>query len=781
MKKIFIALPVIFVIILVNIAIANSATIIVDETQLVNLKVNAVDEDGDPLTYTFGSPLDENGQWQTTYGDYGEYNIEVSVSDGETTTIQEVLLIVNKVNWPPTLEPIEDVVIKETDKLILEPKIIDDNEEDLTVTISKPIGNDGEWETDYEDAGTYKIEVTATDGEFTVSQEFTLTVLEVNRAPEFESYYPEKDFSINEGESIDLEVSSIDLDEDSLIYMWKLDGKEVSDLKEYTYKPNFNSAGMHEIRASASDGKKQVTAIWNVEVLNVNRAPELDIVEEVVMSETDLVILDFVASDPDNDDITVSISEPLDENGEWQTGYEDAGEYFADIEVSDGDLTTTKTIKIIVLDVDRAPLFEKIEDFTIDEGEEKIIELKVLDQDGDDITFSTETLPDGAYIDGNYFVYDVPYYTILKPESWFKNTVEEVHLDEYYYDKEKEFTIKLIAQGKDLTTSQNVKITVNDINLAPELNISDEIIVNEGDSIDIPHSFVYDPDNDEISLTFTNPLDENGKWQIEYDESGVYDIVITASDGKIETAKEVTIIVNDVNRAPIFKEIGEFEVSENQLLSITPKVIDPDNNIVELSVENLPENAAFIEGELFWKPDYDFCQGMDKEIIISFIATDEHNLSSKQDIKVLVKNSNRKPIIFDPIPAGNIIALINKPIDFSANVIDLDNELLSFEWEFGGFKKIVDASPKLRRTFTTPGDKIVKLKVSDGIDTVQKTWKIRVVGIRREIPKTTATQTTVTIPEQTTVTTPVEPEPTPVVVPTPTKPKPKKLTFVIDN
>jgi hypothetical protein len=777
MKKILSILPITFVIILVSISISSSAeipTIIVDETELVNLEVSAIDEDGDPVYFSFGEPLNEFGQWQTTYGDNGTYNIEVKVSDGTSITTQEILIIVNKANWPPVIEPIEDFSINEGDKLILEPEVRDEENDEVTITISDPIGDDGEWQTGYEDVGEYDIIVTASDYEHTVSQEFTLTVVDVNRAPELISYYLEEDFSINEGEQIDLSISALDPDGDSIKYLWNVDGKEVSELNEYRYKPNFDSAGFHEIKASASDGYKKTTAIWNVEVLNVNRAPEFRVIDEITMSESDLLKLEFEALDPDGDEVTYTISEPIGNDGEWQTGYEDAGVYFVEISVTDGDLTPTKTITLIVNEVDRAPYFEKVDDFTVNEGETVTIELKARDEDGQEVVFSLENAPSGAYIDGNNFVYDAPYDTILRPNDLLQKTLKGVHLDEFYYKNQKDFIVTFSAAGNGASTKQDVKITVNNVNLPPLFEELDNIMVNEGEIIKVVPT-ASDPDNDDISFTFSEPLDKKGKWHTWYENDGIYDVTITASDGKTEVSQQISIIVNDVNRAPVFNDMDTYEARENSLLIIKPIVNDPDGDTVELIVEGLPQGAAFMNNQVAWKPDYDFCQGQDNEGIITFIATDEQGNTARQDVKIIVRNVNRKPIIFSPQPeSGSIVAFVGRPVTFSAKVLDPDDDELSFTWEFGGFNKILDATPKLRRTFTTSGNKVIKLKVSDGFDTVEKIWRVRVVEAR--VPTTTPSTTTTTVTTPTT--TPTQPTAQPS---TPTTSSSNIRVYRIDN
>jgi len=64
------------------------------ETDFVNIMPNMSDPDQDKLTYIFGYPLNKSGQWQTQKGDAGQYSIVISVSDGQSTTEMEFLLIV---------------------------------------------------------------------------------------------------------------------------------------------------------------------------------------------------------------------------------------------------------------------------------------------------------------------------------------------------------------------------------------------------------------------------------------------------------------------------------------------------------------------------------------------------------------------------------------------------------------------------------------------------------------------------------------------------------------
>src|SRR3989344_1806839 len=67
--------------------------IIVFEGQLVKIIPNATDSEGDTLTYNFSSPINASGEWKTSIGDEGVYQISVTVSDGHVGSDGESLTI----------------------------------------------------------------------------------------------------------------------------------------------------------------------------------------------------------------------------------------------------------------------------------------------------------------------------------------------------------------------------------------------------------------------------------------------------------------------------------------------------------------------------------------------------------------------------------------------------------------------------------------------------------------------------------------------------------------
>jgi len=107
----------------------------------------------------------------------------------------------------------------------------------------------------------------------------------------------------------------------------------------------------------------------------------------ITVNEGDLVSLKPEALDEDMDNIIYTFSQPLDQNGEWQTGYDDSGEYELTVTASDGKLTDTQQVLLIVKDSDRAPFFEPLNDAFVNENEQLILNVTATDPDNDKITY----------------------------------------------------------------------------------------------------------------------------------------------------------------------------------------------------------------------------------------------------------------------------------------------------------------------------------------------------------------------------------------------------------
>lgn len=265
---------------------ANAAVIMVEETELVSLQPKAEDPDNDALLFTFTSPLDENGGWQTNYGDAGEYTITVTASDGTLTSSKEILIIVNKKEEAPVLEsfsPAEDALeLDETESMQLAVSAKDLNDDALSYSwkldgTEVGVENSYQYQTTHEDAGSHTVKVSVSDGASSAERIWAVKVNNVNRAPEMKEIIP---IEVNEMDKVVLNLDAADPDWDELKYSIS-DSRFSQEGNTFTWETTYDDAGSYEITVTASDGMDTVAQQVLVEVKNVNRAPViLDIVQK---------------------------------------------------------------------------------------------------------------------------------------------------------------------------------------------------------------------------------------------------------------------------------------------------------------------------------------------------------------------------------------------------------------------------------------------------------------------------------------------------------------------
>jgi len=608
-------------------------TITVDETDFVSLKLDVMDEDDDVLFYDFTEPLNEYGQWQTTYGDAGEYTVTVTVSDGQLETSDDVLLIVNKKNMAPT----------------------------------------------------------------------------------FDSFTPEEtEITINEWESISFEITASDLNKDPLTYEWKLDQETVSEKESYSYKSDYGDAGTHKISIIISDGEEELEKEWTINVNKVDREALLNSIQDITATEGDIIQLEL--QDFKKYNLQYEISGRIDKNNYWKTGYDDAGIYDITITIKDRSFTASKTIRIEIINKDRPPAFKPIANAWLDENQQVTIELEAEDPDDDLIEFSAENMPSGASLKGNKFEWATNYNTVTK-NNFLDKTLDKFHL---LYNPSK---ITFTAKSKEAQVTQQVLIMVKDVNRAPILKGIPPITVNEGETI-ILEPEAEDPDGDSISYSYSGWIDI-AQYTTTYDDAGTYRVKVTASDGFLTDEKFITITVNDVNRAPVFGEISNIEINENEKLELPLYASDLDGDSLNFTAQSLPGNSTIKNNIFTWIPDYNTVNGQSIIFTIDFKASDGKEEVTQQ-ANITVYDINRPPKITSFTPKGDFKISKNKKVKLEINAEDPDSDELTYIWKFGLLEQYT-SGPAMLRKFTSSGTKKIKVIVSDGKDEAEHVWKVRVV------------------------------------------------------
>lgn len=261
--------------------------IVIQETELVSLSPQAEDPDKETnLVFTFTSPLNEKGEWQTTYGDAGEYTITVTASDSESTTTREALIIVNKKEETPAIDsakPIESgLSIDETQAVEFSAAASDLNKDPLSYSWKldgADVGNEDKYayQSTYEDAGTHTVKVEVSDGLSSASKIWSVDVKNVNRKPVLEKL---EDVKAKETDKITITALATDDDKDKITYSIN-DKKFVQEDNVFTWQTDYDSAGTYEVTISTSDGQDTTEKTFTVTVENVNRPPVItDIIQK---------------------------------------------------------------------------------------------------------------------------------------------------------------------------------------------------------------------------------------------------------------------------------------------------------------------------------------------------------------------------------------------------------------------------------------------------------------------------------------------------------------------
>jgi hypothetical protein len=309
---------------------------------------------------------------------------------------------------------------------------------------------------------------------------------------------------------------------------------------------------------------------------NMTLVPDEQVVQENVKEEKypgymkktyvegDKVSLKVRTSDSDDDKVFVKYSKPLDSDGEWQTKVGDAGEYLITIVATDGKANTTKEVVLVIEPQNHPPVMKKINDFTVAEGDTINFLPEVSDQDKDPITITYS--------------------------GWMTTPSYQVK-----FGDAGKHTVTVTASDGKAQVSQSVGVTVRKGNRAPELKDIEPITITEGGEIAVK-PVASDPDGDEITFSFSAPLDRRGRWEKTLDAAGTYTATVTASDGKANTTKSVSIVVLSKNNPPTIEQ-PDLIVNIGDTVRLNPTVTDKDGDATQVTFSGWMDGPARVTTE----------------------------------------------------------------------------------------------------------------------------------------------------------------------------------------
>ncbi len=733
------------------------ATFTVEETEEITLEVDATDPDGDDITFGFDTPFNENGVWKTNYDDAGEYNIDVSATDGVHTDVQTVTVVVLNKNRAPIVGKTH-LSFVETDTIDLSRHIADPDDDILEYMFDAPFNSFGVWETGYNDAGRYVIDFVVNDGKASITDRMEIIIEETNQPPVISDMFSDSSrFLAFEDEEVRFAIKGEDEDGDAVSYLWFLDGNRIGDTSEVEYYFDFESEGEHILKVEITDGEFVVEEEWAIDVEKTNREPQQQDLE-VSIYETETVRLDLAGTDLDGDQLTYSFEFPLNSDGTWETGYNDAGVHVLEGTVHDGEDETGFEVRITVLELDRAPIFSVPSLIELSEGQRLEWFVEVEDPDRDEIILEMSNLPEASEFehDDKTVEWDVSFDYITRTDSFFFNILNSLRLEHYLLSR-RDVPIEMRACGKELCSTAETTLRVFNTNRAPEFVDLFDQEASETDEIAL-YPTAIDPDGDIIRFRYSNPVGKwSGKWTTGYEDEGHYPVTVTATDGFFPTHETVGLTVVNTNREPTLTlKQDKVVVNEGQEFTLSFAPSDPDSeDSITVMMDSPPSNSGLDSERFVWTPSFDTAKNTtmsfwNKLITKSYYLTKKWS-SDKEDVwlefsatdgkatvvhplHVVVKNVNRVPVIEDVVPSYERFETVTDvPIQFAVDAYDLDSDTLSYEWSFSGVDIAnVKGTNVITRTFKSAGEKSVKVVVSDGRDSAKYEWTILVKATEKE-------------------------------------------------
>ncbi|MCB1942331.1 MAG: putative Ig domain-containing protein, partial [Candidatus Accumulibacter sp.] len=447
------------------------------------------------------------------------------------------------------------------------------------------------------------------------------------------------------------------------------------------------------------------TQSFTVAVDGVNRAPWfVAFPDQISGREGQLLQVPIAATDPEGDSL-VYWTEHLPPGAVfdaaahaliWTPDFHAAGTY-SDVRflVSDGLHTLSESTTLVIAPTPQPPSFAKPANFTGREGDPIQIQLRASDVHGAALSFSSDLLPPGAFLD---------------PQSGMFHWTPDA-------TQHGVFSVPISVSNGQASTSQTLAIVVLNVNAAPAFENLRDFQIPEGQQIQF-RAQAFDADNPtwvapdraadgtlvrseagRASLSYVasglpagatfDPETLIFTWTPGYGDAGRHSLTITATDDgdgggqPLSAVQTVSLTVLNVNRAPQVDFIANTHMDHDTRLRIPVQAVDADGDPLSLSLVGLPAFGQFVDhgdgtAELTFDPGRD-----DRgNYTLSLRAVDNGDgngsaavLSGSQSFVLTVDAANVPPHL---APISNKVALVGQALQFTIQAGDGDQEPLAF-------------------------------------------------------------------------------------------------------
>jgi len=700
----------------------------VNELEELTFTATATDEDvpADELTFSLGSGAPTGAQINPTTGEFwwgpsevqgpGNYPITIIVSDGTVSVSETIRVTVNEVNQAPVLDPIGNRIIDEGATLTFTATANDADRPDqvlrfhlssadsLNYGATLNIGGVFEWTpSELQGPGDYLFEICVEDGIVEDCETITVTVNEVNIAPNGvnDSYRVIANQTLVVGAP---GVLANDTDDDRPLntltavlqtnvpagqgsLTFHADGSfeyippvtpPPSNNTTFTYKAFDGVAYSNVVTVTLriryeNSAPRGITLNPVFEAENVLYEGTLTSWDSDLPNEAFTYDLVNGPGDDDNDIFRIGgvNGNKLIASGEFN--YEEKLSYNVRIRTTDlfGESYEAPFI-IMVTDANDAPeAFDQ--PVTTLENEAVGIELGGFDEDGDALDFAIFNEPQHGTVTGNEVG------GLITTEAGILRLISQsvTYTPDEGFVGEDSFTYKTRDEEGAISELATVTIIVNDIPEALDdeyAGTEDTLLVvaapgvlgndiNEEEVATLTAQLVSDVSHGELSLS------SNGSFTYMPDENffGEDSFTYKACEGSLcSEPAEVTLTIAPVNDEPVAHDVV-ITTAEDTAVSITLDVSDVEGDDLVASIVTPPAHGvAVVSGTVvIYTPEADW-NGLDE---FTYKVNDGELDSNSAIISVNVTPVNDAPVANDM----DVEALENTPEEITLDVFDVDN------------------------------------------------------------------------------------------------------------
>lgn len=388
-----------------------------------------------------------------------------------------------------------------------------------------------------------------------------------------------------------------DNDNITLSYKWyKNDILQESLIEKTLLSNETNKNELWKCSITPNDGEINGIEMESNPISIGNSPPVLDLIENINVTENELVIINPSANDADGDSLSFIFSSPLNENGEWQTDYNSQGTYVVTVTATDiNGGQDSQEVTITVNNINRNPIWVVgLEDITLEEDFESFAydggaSVDIQDPDGDEIV-------NASVVDENVLEVDCEIgdeEVILNPvENWYGVASCTIRIEDGYGG----------------FADDTFLITVNSVNDIPEVLISSPIdgtVFNEGDLISFVGSATDVEEGDLTTSLEWDTLDGSIGSGASFDKIlpiGKHDINARVADSEGASTKDKHVVyVNTLgNTAPIAIAGDDISVYVNNLVTLDGSASsDPENDTLTYTwIQKEGPSTVLIESEI---------------------------------------------------------------------------------------------------------------------------------------------------------------------------------------